>query len=320
MGRLQYGRLTEAWKGEASDFTPLLAEQLDDVGAVIGVDLASLGQSEVTTAGGRRIDIVAQGADGSEFVVENQYGRADHDHLTRGLAYAVARRARGLVVVAEEHRDEFRAVAQYLNELAEHDADRGIAIWLVEARAVRIGNSPWAPLFTSVVEPNAFTAVVEQAKQAATIPSLDDFWSQFQNTSILSAAQQVLSTWLSSGHRRRLGPNHMVLEASGPSKNGVRTVVAVYSDGRVMVPFGSYAGQNSGIPILPLMTPEFRSAADQLFGFGGSETIARTAPGWLNPDRTGLLLDFCHKVAIAYRTAQGSAAEITVDGLGPVDG
>ena len=89
MARLRFGRLTEAWRGEAADFTPLLAHQIDAVGAAI-----------------------------SEFVIENQYGRADHDHLTRGLAYAVARRARGLVVVAEQHRDEFRAVAQYLNERA----------------------------------------------------------------------------------------------------------------------------------------------------------------------------------------------------------
>lgn len=110
MARLEYGRLTDAWRGEASDFTPLLAEQLDQIGAIIGVDLASVGKSEVQTSGGRRIDIVAQGADGPEFVVENQYGRGDHDHLTRGLAYAVARRARGLVIVAEEHRGEFRSV------------------------------------------------------------------------------------------------------------------------------------------------------------------------------------------------------------------
>jgi len=86
MGRLSFGRLSEAWKGEASDFTPLLAERLDQLGEAIGVDLASVGESEVAVAGGRRIDIVAQDADGSEFVIENQFGRADHDHLTRGLA------------------------------------------------------------------------------------------------------------------------------------------------------------------------------------------------------------------------------------------
>ena len=61
MGKLHFGRLSAAWPGEASDFTPLLAERLDQLGAVIGLDLASIGKSEVATAGGRRIDIVAQG-------------------------------------------------------------------------------------------------------------------------------------------------------------------------------------------------------------------------------------------------------------------
>jgi len=300
MARLSFGRLTEAWKGEASDFTPLLAAQMDALGSAIGIDLTSLGESEVPTAGGRRIDIVAQGEDGSEFVIENQYGRADHDHLTRGLAYAVARRARGLVVVAEEHRDEFRAVAQYLNELAEHDPERGIAVWLVEARAVRIENSPWAPLFTAVVEPNVFTATVEKFKKAETLNSLEAFWEQFDSPEVLSAAQEVLQQWLAAGYRRRLGPNHVVLEAAGPAVSGVRTVIALYNDGRVLVPFGAYAGQNSGIPIPELVTDEFRRAADSLFGFTGAETQARTSPGWLQSERVDQLVQFCLRVATAY--------------------
>ncbi|HEX9995225.1 MAG TPA: hypothetical protein VGB14_20050 [Acidimicrobiales bacterium] len=299
-----FGRLREAWKGEAADFTPLLAEQLDAIGSVIGVDLASVGASEVPTTGGRRIDVVAHDADGSEFVIENQYGTADHDHLTRGLAYAVARRARGLVVVAEQHRDEFRAVAQYLNELAELDQERGIAVWLVEARAVRIDDSPWAPLFTAVVAPNNFTARVEQVKQSeAGLRSLDDFWAQFTSPSSLEAAKDVLDRWLDAGHRKRLGPNHVVLEAKGPARSGVRTVVAVYSDGRVMVPFASYAGMNSGIPIDPLVTGEFRAYADALFGFTGTEQLARTTPGWLRPETVDPLVQFCLGVAGAYAAA-----------------
>lgn len=63
MERLVFGRLTDAWTGEAAVFTPLLAAQLDALGEAIGVDLASLGESEVLTAGGRRIDIVAQVTD-----------------------------------------------------------------------------------------------------------------------------------------------------------------------------------------------------------------------------------------------------------------
>jgi hypothetical protein len=304
MARLQFGRLSEAWSGEASDFTPLLSEQLDALGAEINVDLASVGESEVATTGERRIDIVAQGEDGSEFVIENQYGRGDHDHLTRGLAYAVARRARGLVVVAEAHRDEFRAVAQYLNELAEHDPDRGIAVWLVEAKAVRIGDSAWAPLFSTVVEPNAFTATVEQTRRAQTnLGSLEEFWNQFESEATLRAVQDVVSHWIDSGHRTRLGPNHVVLAARGPATSGIRTVVALYSDGRVMIPFSAYAGTNSGIPIEDLTSNEFRQYADALFGLDGSERQARTRESWLTADSAGVLTEFCDRVAHAYAQA-----------------
>lgn len=303
MAKLSFGKLTDAWRGEASDFTPLLAAQLDSLGDAIGVDLTSVGKTEVATAGGRRIDIVAQGEDGSEFVVENQYGKADHDHLTRGLAYAVARHARGLVVVAEEHRDEFRAVAQYLNDLAELDSERGVAIWLVEAKAVRIADGPWAPLFTAVVEPNEFTRSVEKVKQADRLATTEAFLDQIGEPGLRAAAEAVIDGWLSAGHRRRLGPNYVVLEARGPSSGGVRTVVTIFSDGHVLVPFHSYAGSNTGIAIESLTTSEFREATDQLFGFRGDEKMAFTQPAWLTPDRVDMLLSFCEEVTDAYRAA-----------------
>lgn len=307
MGRLEFGRLTAAWKGEATDFTPLLAEQLDNLGQAIGVDMAAVGECEVYTAGGRRIDIVANGADGSEFVIENQYGIADHDHLTRGLAYAVARHARGLIVVAEEHRDEFRAVAQYLNDLAEADSERGILIWLVEARAVRIGDSLWAPLFTTVTKPNAFTATVEQAKQSDKI-TFEQFYAMLPDPGSSQAAQQVVQAWQQQGMRSSLGKTWLALQAPGPSGNGYRVTASIYPDGSIGVPFSAYAGANSGIPIGALTTEEFRSSADTLFGFTGKEKVARTAPGWLQPDRAGLLLQYCAKVADAYRASQNAPA------------
>jgi len=58
-----------------------------------------------------------------------------------------------LIVVAEQHRDEFRALAEYLNDLAEVDPERGIKVWLVEAKAVRIASGPWAPLSTPSCSP-----------------------------------------------------------------------------------------------------------------------------------------------------------------------
>jgi hypothetical protein len=102
------------------------------------------------------------------------------------------------------------------------------------------------------------------------------------------------------------GPNHVVLEVRGPSISGVRTVVAIYTDGRVMVPFSSYAGQNSGIEVEALTRPEFRARADALFGFNGSERQARTAPGWLTSQTAERLIQFCLEVARAYREAPES--------------
>lgn len=248
----------------------------------------------------------------SELVIENQYGKADHDHLTRGLAYAVARGARGLIVIAEEHRDEFRAVGEYLNTLAEKDEEHGIAVWLVEVAAVRIGDSAWAPLFTPVVSPNAFVAKVSStAGHSEDIPaSLEEFYKTFTDEQVRGATQQIVIKWLQAGHRYRLGKGHVVLSAEGPAVSGIRTVVAITNDGRVLVPYSSYAGQNSGIPVDALTTDSFRAQTDQLFGFNGSEKQARTAPAWLHPDRVESLMAFCLKVAAAYQEAVQASATV----------
>jgi hypothetical protein len=309
MGRLEFGVLSQAWQGEASDFTPLLADQLDSVGDAIGIRFAQVGSIEVQVAGGRRIDIVASEGEDSEFVIENQYGRADHDHLTRGLAYAVARRARGLVVIAEEHRDEFRAVAEYLNGLAETSPTNGIAIWLVEAKAVRIGDSPWAPLFTAVVEPNWFVRRVNESSRPGALGTIDELWAAFAAADCRTAAKSVLERWEAAGHRWRLGPNWVGLQARGPSKNGYRVVVALYTDGSVSVPFPSYAGGNTGIEISELTTPEFRVAADELFGFSGAERWPQTTEGWFTPIKVDALMAFSLKVAAAYSDALADIEE-----------
>jgi hypothetical protein len=166
-------------------------------------------------------------------------------------------------------------------------------------------------LFSTVVEPNEFTATVEQAKQTEGLPTLDEFWAQFDNPVTLAAAQKVLKGWMAAGYRRRLGPNHVVLEANGPSKSGIRTVVAVFSDGRVLVPFGSYAGQNSGIPIDALTTQEFRAKADGLFGFARSETQAKAMPGWLTTDRAEAPPAFSREVVAAHAAALGGVYLVT---------
>ncbi|WP_223158702.1 hypothetical protein [Yimella sp. cx-51] len=277
----------------------------------MGVPLAQVGRAEVWTTGGRRIDIVTEDADGATFVIENQYGRADHDHLTRGLAYAVAAKARGLVVVAEEHRDEFRAVGQYLNDLAQKHPDNGISVWLVEAQAIRIDGGIWAPMFTAVVGPNDFVRAVEQDRQRAARKALtpDEFLALHDSDQQRTVSEKVIAWWTREGHKVRYGSTNVRLGAPGPSKNGSRTVVVVYADGTVSVPLHSYAGQNTGIPIASLTTDEFRAKTDRLFGFSGTEQWGTTAAGWLNAETAPQLRTFCLDVAAAYADALLSTDE-----------
>jgi hypothetical protein len=195
-------------------------------------------------------------------------------------------------------------IARVVEARAQSDGGRHDPLpTLVEAKAVRIGESLWAPLFTAVVEPNSFTATVEQARRKERPASLDEFWKQFDDAGSRSAGQKVVSAWLAAGHRTRLGPNHIVLEAAGPSKSGRRTVAVVYTDGHVMVPFHSYAGVNSGIPVDAVTTDAFRTKADAIFGFEPTAKIASTVAGWVQPGREQELLDFCHSVAEAYADA-----------------
>jgi hypothetical protein len=304
MGRLEFGSLREAWAGEASDFTPHLVQQLDAIGSAIGVDLLAVGEAEVATAGGRSIDIVAQGSDdGTEYVIENQYGRADHDHLTRGLAYAVAREARGLIVVAENHRDEFRAVAQYLNDLAEHDPARGIAVWLVEAKAARIDDSRWAPLFTAVVAPNVFTARVEMAKQADRSATLEGFLEKCASEDTREAVRQVVAEWRSRGRHAQVAATSVSLYAPGPARSGKRAVVSLLPDGRIQIDFSAYAGTGTGVPIPGLTKPAFRSEASSIFGFSGDRRVPKTKVGWLTPSTVSTLLVYADRVADEYAVA-----------------
>jgi hypothetical protein len=309
MGRLIFGSLRDAWKGEAADFTPLLAEQVDEIGSAIGQDLVSIGKVEVATAGGRRIDILADGVDGAKFVIENQYGVLNHDHLTRGLAYAVASHARGLIVIAEEHRDEFRAVAQYLNDLRDNDPERGVAVWLVEAKAVRIGDSPWAPIFEAVISPNTFTAAVEleQTLRRRRL-AREDFEALFDSESdeYLKLSSELLDWWKGPDWRSRImaSPAQVVLESRGPGINGWRTVIGFYPNGQVAVPFGAYEGLSGGIAIEALVANEFRSYADALFGFNGTEVQAKTVPGWLTLEKLQDLKKFCTRVAGAFLEAR----------------
>ena len=98
-------------------------------------------------AGDFSIDIVAETNFG-DIIIENQFGRSDHRHLGQLVTYLSHREVQRAVWIVEEGRPEHVKAVEVLNE-------RGIGqIWMLTVRAIKIGNSPAAALFTILAEPS----------------------------------------------------------------------------------------------------------------------------------------------------------------------
>lgn len=131
--------IREVWPSEPDDFTPWLAENLALLD-FIGLGQLTLEDLEVKIPqADTYLDILAMTPDGRRVAIENQYSKADHDHFTRGLAYAVAFQCSALVVIAESFGGEFIAVADYLKTISQTSTDESrIGIFLVEVGAERV--------------------------------------------------------------------------------------------------------------------------------------------------------------------------------------
>lgn len=175
--------IREVWPGEARDFTPWMADHVELLGEHLEVGELSIEAIEVPIPGGRSLDLLAVDADGEHWAIENQYGVGDHDHFTRGLAYAVALKCRALIIVAEDHREEFIAVADEWNRYSEAYGQEGIRVFLAVIEAWRIGDSAPGFRFRLLAGPNEWKAAARSsaAKSAAQSDRNEanhEFWSQ----------------------------------------------------------------------------------------------------------------------------------------------
>ena len=96
-------------------------------------------------------DIVATDAQsGYRVLIENQLEGSDHTHLGQILTYLAGLEAKTVVWVAPEFADAHRSAIRWLNEHTDDD----FSFFAVRLRVVRIGDSPYAPVFEVVEKPN----------------------------------------------------------------------------------------------------------------------------------------------------------------------
>lgn len=154
--------LREAWSHEAHRFTPWLAANLDRLSQAIGIPLELSGTE--MRVGIFSADILARNpADDSVVLIENQLESSDHTHLGQIMTYLAGLETHTMVWVAPHFREEHLSAIKWLNE---HTVDP-FAFFAVRLRVVRIGDSPFAPLFEVIERPNNWDRQVAQQKRTA---------------------------------------------------------------------------------------------------------------------------------------------------------
>ena len=149
LGKLQRINLREAWKHEATEFTPWLAHEdnLDLLAKTLGlVELELVGTEH--WVGDFKLDVLCSDDEG-QVIIENQLEKTNHSHLGQILTYAAGVGARKVIWLAESFRAEHVAALDFLNQ---HTTEE-LNFFAVEVELWRIGDSPMAPSFNVVVKP-----------------------------------------------------------------------------------------------------------------------------------------------------------------------
>lgn len=165
LSKLERVPLREAWKHEAGDFTPWLAEtdNLNALADALGISELVLVATE-HWVGDFKLDILCTDGD-EQVIIENQLEKTDHKHLGQIITYAAGVGAKKVIWVAESFCPEHAAALQFLNDNTTDDLN----FFAVEVELWKIGDSPLAPKFEVVAKPNDWAkSGREQARAAAT--------------------------------------------------------------------------------------------------------------------------------------------------------
>lgn len=166
--------IRETWANEAYDFTPWLRDNVSLLSEALGLGRDGLIVEGIEVpVGAYSADVVCKDMtkETEETVlIENQYGRSDHDHLGKIITYSSGLSASTVVLVCENLREEHRTALTWLNTIT-NDTHNFFA---VELELWRINDSPVAPKFNVVVKPDNWARIAETTKRTTEKGELSD--------------------------------------------------------------------------------------------------------------------------------------------------
>jgi hypothetical protein len=199
LGRLSRVDLRKVFTSEAGDFTPWLAlpENLKLLSETVGLILEYEAQEKYV--GPYRADILCRDAGENWVLIENQIEKTDHTHLGQILTYTAGLEAVTIIWIAHRFTDEHRAALDWLNE----HTDERINFFGLEIELWQIADSPVAPKFNIVSQPNDWSRTVKAAAtQGGEISEHNQlqlrFWTAFRE--YMEKNSQIRCHKPSTGH------------------------------------------------------------------------------------------------------------------------
>ncbi len=159
IGKLEVVGVRKAFPHEALHFTKWLEEHIDALAERLKISL--MVEQREQSVGDFSVDLLCADGDGNPVIIENQLEKTDHDHLGKLLTYLVNLDASIAIWITTEPRSEHQKVVDWLNE----STPSNISFYLVKVEAVRIGDSPFAPLFTVLAAPDRQTKEIGEKKK-----------------------------------------------------------------------------------------------------------------------------------------------------------
>jgi hypothetical protein len=233
LGEMKRMKASELWRHEEREFTPWLATE-DNFGRLadaLGLELQIEGIE--VPVGPFSADILAKDPSDNFIVIENQFGKTDHDHLGKILTYAATLGATAVVWIAEGFTDEHRKAIEWLNEHTTED----LALYAVEIEVWQIDTSKPALRFNVLSQPTEITRKATVIKSAGPITDTKklqlEFWTNFRDRLLqLKVASSAQTPRPQYWFNVSLGRSNIHLSCIANTSDG-RIGVRVYIRGKI---------------------------------------------------------------------------------------
>jgi len=160
LSKIEKVDLREVFSNERQ-FSTWLKKNVKELSDLIEIDIGDLKRED--RVGNFSADLVGTELNSEDqIIIENQFGKSNHDHLGKIITYASGKNAKYVIWIAEKMGEEHQKALEWLNENSSED----ISFFGIEIRTIRISNSDPAMDFKLIISPNTWGREVRRRTQS----------------------------------------------------------------------------------------------------------------------------------------------------------